>query len=74
MDDAKGELLARTEGKDRLIVDQVDFTKPIRKIHGIREINEKGQMVHVIFFIFFFVSKFCYIIKDLFIIFLDHVY
>lgn len=50
MDDVKGELLARREGKDRLIEEQVDFTKPIRKIRGVREINAKGQMVHVIIF------------------------
>lgn len=39
------EHMARSEGKDKLIEDQVIFANPQRKIHIVREVNEKDQFV-----------------------------
>ena len=48
MSGLKTELLAFTEGKDKIVDDLILYSNPIRKIHSVREINDKDQLVHVI--------------------------
>jgi len=48
MSGLKTELLAFTEGKDKIVDDLTLYSNPIRKIHSVREINDKDQLVHVI--------------------------